>query len=120
MARRICILGLTALAAALMMPALAAAQQPPTAKPQVTPKIERHDDPQACAHERATVGRGGGIEVQKQPGQTLSEKLAQSNGVICPPPHVDPEIKAPAPQGGTLQVIPPPGGPGGNPHVQPK
>ncbi len=52
-------------------------------------------------------------------GQNLSEKLAQSNGVICPP-NVDPAIKAPTPNAGKMPVIPPPGRPGGNPNVQPK
>jgi hypothetical protein len=120
MARHIRNLGLAALVAAISMPALAVAQQPPAAKSQVAPQTERHDDPKACAHERATVGQGGRIDVEKQPGQTLSDKLAQSGGVICPPPGVDPGIKAPTPQGGTMQVIPPPGSPGGDPNVQPK
>ncbi len=52
-------------------------------------------------------------------GQSLSNKLGQSNGVICPP-NVDPGIKAPTPETGKTPVIPPPGSPGGNPNVQPK
>ncbi len=117
----VCSCSLAALAAVLLMPALAVAQQPPQAKAPVAPKQTEHrDDPQACAHERAAVGEGGGINVEKKPDQNLSDRLAQSNGVICPPPHVDPEIKAPTPQGGTMPVIPPPGSPGGNPRVQPK
>ena len=111
---------LALLAAVLLLPASAAAQQPPQAKAPVVPKTEHRDDPRACAHERATVGEGGGINVEKKPDQTLSDRLAQSNGVICPPPHVDPDIKAPTPEGGTMPVIPPPGSPGGNPQVQPK
>ena len=51
--------------------------------------------------------------------KTLSEKLDQSGGVICPP-DVDPGMKAPAPETGKMPVIPPPGSPGGNPQVQPK
>jgi hypothetical protein len=50
----------------------------------------------------------------------LSEKLADSKGVICPPAGVDPEIHVPPPGGGELKVIPAPGAPGGNPDVQPK
>ena len=53
-------------------------------------------------------------------GKDLSDKLAQSGGVICPPRVGDPDIKAPTPKGGTMPVIPPPGSPGGNPNVQPK
>ena len=50
---------------------------------------------------------------------TLSDKLAQTDGVICPP-NIDPDIKAPTPQGGPMPVIPPPGSPGGDPSVRPK
>ena len=53
------------------------------------------------------------------PSKTLSEKLDQGGGVICPP-DVDPGIKAPAPDTGKMPVIPPPGSPGGDPKVQPK
>ena len=61
----------------------------------------------------ATVGSA-------QPGNDLSDKLAHSNGVICPPPGVDPDMRVPAPQGGTLKVVPPPGTPGGDQRVIPK
>jgi len=51
--------------------------------------------------------------------RTLSDKLNEGGGVICPP-NVDPSIKAPAPETGKMPVIPPPGSPGGDPKVQPK
>ena len=52
--------------------------------------------------------------------EPLSDKLARTDGVICPP-NVDPEIKAPTPESGNkMPVIPPPGGPGGDPSVRPK
>jgi hypothetical protein len=57
-----------------------------------------------------------------QPGdssKTLSDKLDQGGGVICPP-NVDPGIKTPAPETGKMLVIPAPGSPGGDPKVQPK
>jgi hypothetical protein len=38
---------------------------------------------------------------------SLSEKLAQSGGVICPPEGLDTDIRAPAPNGGRTPVIPP-------------
>jgi hypothetical protein len=49
----------------------------------------------------------------------LSNKLSQSNGVICPP-DVDQGMKAPTPNTGKMPVIPPPGSPGGDPNVQPR
>jgi hypothetical protein len=57
-----------------------------------------------------TVGRS-------QP--SLSDKLAESKGIICPPAGVDPEMQKTPPAGGEIKVIPPPGA-GGNQNVQPK
>jgi hypothetical protein len=97
---------------------IALAQAPPTAPPPGTtatpppspnsPTCSPHDIPpqnETAAGER------------KQP---LGEKLAKSDGVLCPPAGVDPEIRAPTPEGGNTPVIPPPGSPGGNPTVRPK
>ena len=72
-------------------------------------------DPRACAplqHSQGTVGQA----------QPLGERLAQSDGVICPPANVDPEIRAPAPNRdlNRMPVIPPPGSPGGDPSTRPK
>jgi hypothetical protein len=50
----------------------------------------------------------------------LSDKLTKSDGVLCPPAGVDPEIHAPTPDAGNTPVIPPPGSPGGNPDIRPK
>jgi hypothetical protein len=55
-----------------------------------------------------------------QASEPLADKLAKSNGVLCPPAGVDPEIHAPTPDAGNTPVIPPPGSPGGNPSVRPK
>ena len=49
----------------------------------------------------------------------LSDKLAASKGVICPP-SVDPHMQQRPPEGGTMKVIPPPGSPGGDQRLQPK
>jgi hypothetical protein len=106
-------------AALLLMPAVSFAQAPPQSKSQAAPPKGVHD-PQACADANVTAGKGANGKLGEQKGQTLSDKLARSKGVICPPSHVDPEIKAPTPQGGPMPVIPPPGSPGGNPNVQPK
>jgi len=115
MKRHILILGL---ACALAVPAFA--QAPPQTKPPVTPKAAERNSPDNCSN--ATVGAGGDIDSKMQPAQdkSLSDKLAASNGVICPPDHVDPEMKQPTPPGGPMPVIPPPGTPGGDPQVQPK
>ena len=51
--------------------------------------------------------------------KSLSDKLDQGGGVICPP-NVDPDMKTPAPDTGKMPVIPPPGSPGGDPKIQPK
>ena len=77
-------------------------------------------DPKACAdRERLTLGDTH--TPQSRPAQeNLSEKLARTDGVICPPPDLDPDIRAPAPGGGRTPVIPPPGSPGGDPSVRPK
>ena len=56
-----------------------------------------------------------------QSNEPLSDKLAQSDGVLCPPSGVDPEIRAPTPPDtGKMPVIPPPGSPGGDPGLRPK
>jgi hypothetical protein len=70
-------------------------------------------DPKACS-------AGGAAPQPASPGdRSLSEKLAQTDGVICPP-DIDPDITAPTPGGGKMPVIPPPGSPGGDPTVRPK
>jgi len=55
-----------------------------------------------------------------QSHEPLGDKLAKSDGVLCPPSEVDPAIRAPTPDTGNTPVIPPPGSPGGDPSVRPK
>ena len=55
-----------------------------------------------------------------QRAEPLGDKLARSDGVLCPPAGVDPEMRAPTPDTGNTPVIPPPGSPGGDPTVRPK
>jgi hypothetical protein len=75
-------------------------------------------DPKGCAPSERLQTDGKAPDGKA--GDTLSDKLARTDGVICPP-NVDPEIKAPTPEhGNKMPVIPPPGGPGGDPNVQPK
>lgn len=60
-----------------------------------------------------------GCTPQEKSGQTLSQQLDKTQGVICPP-DVDPAMKQTAPATGDKPAVPPPGTPGGEPNVQPK
>jgi hypothetical protein len=88
----------------------AAAQDQPQDSPSVV-------DPKGCAPSERLQTDGKAPDGKA--GEALSDKLARTDGVICPP-NVDPEIKAPTPQGGRMPVIPPPGSPGGDQSIQPK
>lgn len=79
-------------------------------------------DPKACTdRDRLTQGDVQDNLPRPQADENLSEKLARTDGVICPPAGLDPDIRAPAPStGGNMPVIPPPGTPGGDPTVRPK
>lgn len=58
-----------------------------------------------------------------RPGETLSDRLDRTGGVIRPPSDIAPEMRQarpPDPDPGTTPVIPPPGTPGGNREVEPK
>ena len=60
-------------------------------------------------------------EPSPKDADTLSRKLNNSNGVISPPPQVDPGMSVKPPNdAGSMRIIPPPGSPGRNPNVQPK
>lgn len=118
MVRKIRILGLTM--SALLLPALAIAQAPPSSQTPVAPRTEQPSPNCANSDTPTTIGKGGTLDTQPDAAGNLSDKLARSGGVICPPEHVDPEIKQPTPPGGAMPVIPPPGSPGGDPKVQPK
>ena len=75
--------------------------------------------PQGTEHPGAACPPGAGRNaptVGKDSERTLSDQLAQSKGVICPPAGVDPQMHQPPPEGGAMKVIPPPGSPGGNPE----
>jgi hypothetical protein len=77
-------------------------------------------DPKACSDEQRLRLPNGTPQSPGPPNQTLSDKLARSEGVVCPPAGVDPEIALPPPGGGRTPVIPPPGSPGGDPTERPK
>jgi hypothetical protein len=106
------------LAIAMLLSALAQAQAPPSTKAPVMPRADQAD-PKACTDRKDTVGQGD--RAQRSDDKSLSDRLARSDGVICPPQQVDPDIRQPPPSnGGAMPVIPPPGSPGGDPSVQPK
>ena len=100
----------------LMLPVLligtltGAADAQTTAAPAPNAQVPKDCPPSAGANPPA-VGDNG---------KTLSDKLASSKGVICPPAGVDPDMQQPPQSGGAMKVIPPPGSPGGDPTVQPK
>jgi hypothetical protein len=73
---------------------------------QQAPNPDLKPDPKSCANNSGSSG-------------DLSNKLSQSNGVICPP-DIDQGMKAPTPDTGKMPVIPPPGSPGGDQSVEPK
>jgi hypothetical protein len=95
----------------------AGAQAPPAP---ATPPQATAPPPSPNTADCAPNGFGSGVTVG-QSGEALGDKLAKSNGVLCPPSGVDPHMHAPTPENsGKMPVIPPPGSPGGNSTVQPK
>ena len=79
-------------------------------------------DPKGCAPSERLQTDGKATDPkmpEAKAGEPLSDKLARTDGVICPP-NVDQGMKATTPNTGKMPVIPPPGSPGGNPDVQPK
>jgi len=101
--------------------AIAQAPPAPATPPQATappsPQHATNCTPQDRPN-RATAPDGTTTGQSREP---LGDKLAKSDGVLCPPAGVDPEMHAPAPDsGGNTPVIPPPGSPGGDPNVRPK
>lgn len=77
-------------------------------------------DPKACPPgERMTQSESGPKAPAETTGESLSDRLARTEGVICPP-NTDPHIRAPTPDAGKTPVIPPPGSPGGDQTIRPK
>jgi hypothetical protein len=101
---------------------MAAAQAPPTPATQpaqaIPPATASNCAPIKPVPPRGTIVPEG--TTTGQADEPLSDKLAKSDGVLCPLPDVDPEIRAPTPNAGNMPVIPPPGSPGGNPNLRPK
>ncbi|WP_181708533.1 hypothetical protein [Chthonobacter rhizosphaerae] len=94
-----------ALAAAVLTSAgsAAIAQATPETDP---PAVGTDQDTIQTPPERVCTDEATGAP---EPCDTLSEQLDATGGVIAPPPGIDPEITAPAPDPmpGTTPVIPP-------------
>jgi hypothetical protein len=76
-------------------------------------------DPKACAPGERMLPGAQVPQVPERPNEPLSDRLARTEGIICPP-DIDPEIRAPTPDVGTMPIIPPPGTPGGDQTVRPQ
>ncbi|HEY3677957.1 MAG TPA: hypothetical protein VGL45_04500 [Bradyrhizobium sp.] len=102
----------TAVAQAPPAPTVPSAQTAPTAPDRATGCTPTQTTP------KGSIAPNGTTTGQSQ--APLGDKLARSDGVLCPPSGVDPQMRAPAPETGTMPVIPPPGSPGGDPTIRPK
>jgi hypothetical protein len=91
---------------------------PPAETAPPTPARTDNCAPMQPVPPRGTVAPEG--TTTGQSNEPLGDKLAKSNGVLCPPAGVDPEMRAPTPDAGNTPVIPPPGSPGGDPNLRPK
>jgi hypothetical protein len=102
--------------------AIAQAPPSPATPPQATapPPPQRASDctPTETDRPHGTVTQDNSTVGQVR--EPLGDRLAKSDGVLCPPSGVDPEMRAPAPDVGKTPVIPPPGSPGGDQNVRPK
>lgn len=116
-------------AALTLLPAVSFAQAPPapsTPQAQTAPpsadRATTNCVPTETVPQESTVAPRGSTtgRAPEMRDESLGDRLAKSDGVLCPPPGVDPDMHAPAPGGGKMQVIPPPGSPGGDPSVRPK
>jgi hypothetical protein len=112
--------------ATLMASSAATAQAPPTpatppaqTAPPAPPRNATGCAPTQSMPQQGTIAPQGTTTTDQQ-AEPLSDKLARSDGVLCPPTGVDPEIRAPTPETGNMPVIPPPGSPGGDPTIRPK
>jgi hypothetical protein len=111
------ICGLAAVSAAASAQAPPSPATPPAQTAPPAPGRVTDCAPTRPVPPRGTIAPEGSTGPQ---AEALGDKLAKSDGVLCPPPGVDPAIRAPTPDTGNMPVIPPPGSPGGDPNVRPK
>ncbi len=77
--------------------------------------------PQAQAPKECPPGAGANAPgINGDAKGNLTDKLASSKGVICPPAGIDPGMQQKPREGGAMKIVPPPGSPGGDQRVQPK
>jgi hypothetical protein len=100
----------------IAVPAAAGAQAPPA--PTSSSTLVNNCAPMKPDPQRGIIVPEG--TTTGQASEPLGDRLARSDGVLCPPSGVDPEIRAPTPDVGNMPVIPPPGSPGGDPNLRPK
>ncbi|HTH97098.1 MAG TPA: hypothetical protein VL574_06740 [Stellaceae bacterium] len=94
-------------------------QTPPTVKKAPPKHRVQQNSPQHTPPRHTSPGHAA----TKPSNGNLSKELQQSHGAIKPPGTVDPGMVATPPRHGgdqNMPVIPPPGTPGGNPHVVPQ
>ncbi|HEY8565882.1 MAG TPA: hypothetical protein VIL65_10305 [Beijerinckiaceae bacterium] len=101
------------LAAASLAASVAFAQAPAQPRDPNMPDPKTVPAEKIAPQEPATTGATG---------QTLSDKLSATEGVITPPGNASPDMRVapPVPNPGTTPVIPPPGEAGGTQRIQPK
>ena len=106
---RVFVLSVTAIIAGLSTTGVRA-QTPAPNEP--TPDSRTPLDPRQDPRSTSSTGSG----------ESLSERLGRTDGVIRPPTSLNPDmaVRPPVPDPGTTPVIPPPGSPGGNPDLAPK
>ena len=101
--------------------AMAQAPPLPATPPQATAPPSAQHAANCLPQDRPNRGAAPDGTTTGQSREPLGDRLAKSDGVLCPPSGVDPDMHAPAPDtGGNTPVIPPPGSPGGDPMVRPK
>ena len=76
-------------------------------------------DPKACAQEQRLQSGEQAPRIPSQSGESLTDRLARSDGVLCPP-EMDSGIKAPTPDAGRTPVLPPAEVPGADQGTRPK
>jgi hypothetical protein len=84
---------------------------------QTSPQVPRPDTPQSESTGPQDPRSTGSTTRSNEP---LSERLAETDGVIRPREDVAPDMAIRPPDPGTTRVIPPPGSPGGNQAIVPK